>query len=287
MVTLRHPEAPASSKQLYRLRQLFDKMTMQEASDMISTLEAKDLKDLMVKPAVSPQLKQRKKEYIRPPFTEAHVTIIEGDQRQGKTSTAVARIIDAYYNDCVRVFCEEVLHIKCEPKGYNYRTRRAKIKYAGDLKTLVVPQNYRMHSPMPIFSNVRLFGIPHYFCPSFNHILAWLKQDIITNCWLLADEAYVGMNARASMQALGKELANQYWQFGKMQLDVIIVTPMARLIDWELRTIPTEHIRCEYNSKTEKITLAIRKRGVRGERKLDYNAPYYRRFYDTNQRIVQ
>lgn len=290
MVMLKNPKAQATKKQLYRLHQLTTKdtrnwkMTMQEASNMIGNLE---LEAPPVSPAFKAELDQRKKLYVRPPFTEAHVTIISGDQRQGKTSTAVARIVDAYYNDCVRVYCENVLHIKCEPKGYNYKTRMARIKYNGGLKQLQVPNGYKMHSAMPIFSNVHLYGIPHYFCPSFGHILTWLKQGVITNCWLLADEAYVGMNARASMQALGKALANQYWQFGKMQLDVIIVTPMARLIDWELRTIPTEHIGCEYNPKTEKITLAIRKRGVRGERKLDYASSYYRRFYDTNQRIVQ
>lgn len=286
-VALRNPTAPVSSRQLYRLQQLSDKMTMQEASDMIGTLETRASRNMAIAPAVISQIEQRKKAYVRPPFTEAHVAIVEGDQRQGKTSSAVARIVDAYHNDCVRLYCQNILHIECVPKGFNYKTRMAKIKYKGLLKRLEIPKEYKMRSPMPIFSNVKLYGIPYYFAPSFRHILAWLKQGIITNCWLLADEAYVGMNARSSMQALGKELANQYWQFGKMQLDVIIVTPMARLIDWELRTIPTEHIRCQYNPKTEKITLAVRKKGVQGERKLDYDAPYYWRFYDTNQRIVQ
>lgn len=229
----------------------------------------------------------RQSSYVRPPFTEAHVVIIEGDQRSGKTNTATARVVDAYYNDCVRVFCEEVLHIRCVPKTYDRRSRVAKVAYNGATKILRIPPTYKLHSPMRIFCNYHLYGVPFEHCPSFSHILAWLKAGIIVNCWLVVDEAYVGMNARACMQALGRALANQYWQLGKMQLDVIIVTPMARLIDWELRTIPTEHIRCAYNERTRKITLAIRKKGIQGERKLDYDATQYWPNFKTNERIVQ
>ena len=224
---------------------------------------------------------------VRKPFTEAHVTIIEGDQRSGKTNTAVARIKDAYDKDCVRIYCEDVLHLNCVVKNYNRKTRVAKIRNNGSLKLLTIPLSYKLHSPMRIFCNFHLYGIPFIFCPTFNHTLAWLKQGIIVNAWLVMDEAYVGMNARSCMQALGKELANQYWQLGKMQLDVIIVTPMARLVDWELRTIPTEHIHCFYTPKTHKITLTIRKKGVSGERKLDYDARQYWKYFRTNERIVQ
>jgi hypothetical protein len=130
-----------------------------------------------------------------------------------------------------------------------------------------------------------LFGIPYVSCPSFNHILKWLQQGIINDGWLIIDEAYVGINARACMTALGKELEKQSFQYGKMQLDVIVITPMARLIDWTLRTIPTERIACSYDAKTCKITLTIRKKGQRGTREVSYYAPQYWKYYWTNERI--
>ena len=283
MVTLRNPEAPATSRQLWRLHQLTGentsglKLSMQEASDRIGKLETR----VKVPPTHSV------KPYARAPFTEAHVTICEGDQRSGKTNTATARVVDAYYKDCVRVFCDEVLHINCLVKNFDRRNRIAKIRYNGGLRLLRIPTDYKLHSPMRIFCNYHLYGVPFTFAPSFSHILDWLKRGFIINCWLVVDEAYVGMNARASMQALGKALANQYWQLGKMQLDVIIVTPMARLIDWELRTIPTEHIHCTYNPKNHKITLSIRKKGIQGEQKVDYDARQYWKNFRTNERIVQ
>lgn len=232
-------------------------------------------------------LQKTEKTYVRPPFTEAHVTIVEGDNRSGKTNTATARVRDAYDNDCVRVYCDEVLHARCEVVNYNRKSRTAKVRYNGVVKRLRIPKSYKLHSSMKIFCNYKLYGIPHYYLPSFNHMLHWLEQGIIVNGWLVVDEAYVGMNARASMSKLGRALEARYFQFAKMQLDVIIVTPMARLVDWTLRTIPTEHIHCEYNAKTRIITLTIRKKGIKGERKVDYDATQYWKNFRTNERIVQ
>jgi hypothetical protein len=107
------------------------------------------------------------------------------------------------------------------------------------------------------------------------------------NGWLLVDEAQVGMNARACMTELGIELAKLYHQFGKMQLDVIIVVPMARMVDYLARTVPNEHIHCVYNERTKKISLAIRKKGVNGERIVDYYAPEYWKNFDTGRRIIK
>jgi hypothetical protein len=228
-----------------------------------------------------------KEVYERPPFSESHVTIIEGDPRQGKTETGVARIRDAYDKDCVRIYCKNILNIKCEIKSYNRHTRVARVKYKGNIKQFRIPPDYKMNSPMNIFSNTPLYGIPYKFVPSFNHLMHWLKTGIVVNGWVLVDEAQVGMNARASMTELGRELAKLYHQFGKMQLDVIIVVPMARMVDYLARTVPNEHIHCTYNEKTKKIMLTIRKKGVQGEKIVEYYAPEYWRNYDTGRRIVQ
>lgn len=225
--------------------------------------------------------------YVQAPFTEAHITICEGDQRGGKTTTAVARIRDAFDKDGVRVYCRDVLKIKCEVVNYNRRSRKGKIKYRGGLRELTIPQGYKLHSPKKIFSNIHLYGIPYVYIPSFEYALAWMMQGIIVNCWLLLDEAYVGMNAREGMRELGRGFASTYMQFAKMQLDVIIITPMARQIDWIARTIPTEHINCSYNKTTRKITLKIKKQGVRGERTVEYDATQYWRNFRTNERVVR
>src|SRR3990172_12598190 len=114
MVTLRNPEAPATSKQLWRLHQLTKDdtrdldLTMREASDRISKLENGCVQALPKSPALR----------ANTPFDSAHVTFITGDQGGGKSVTAVARVRDGYDKDCVRIFCEEVLKIKCVVKSF-------------------------------------------------------------------------------------------------------------------------------------------------------------------------
>ena len=221
----------------------------------------------------------------RQPFTEARVTIIEGDQGSGKSNTGTARIVDAYRKDCVRGFCREK-KIDCIVKTYNHKKRAAKVRYKGELKLLQIPLEYKLHSDLRIYANFHLYGIRYVYCDSFGQILEWLKDGTIIGGILVIDEYYIGGNARESMGKLGKELLKQSFQYRKMQLEVIIITPMARLIDWTARIIPTEHIWCSYNEKTRRITLTIKKKGVKGTKEVTYDATQYWGNYWTNERVL-
>lgn len=275
---IKSPEAPATKKQLYRLQELTGgwKLNKQMASDIIQVMELNRL---------AQDRDAQKMDYSDVPFEEPRVWIVEGEQRSGKTCTGVAKIVDAYHLDCVRIYCEEVLKIKCEVKSYDSRHRVAKIKQEGQIKVVSIPLNYKLHSPMRIYSNIHLFGVPYVFCPSFRHILYWLKSGFMTHGWLLMDEAHVGINARASMTELGQEMEKQSFQYGKAMLNVIIITHMARMIDWTARTIPTERLSCSYDKKTKYITYTMRKKGERGTREISYFAPQYFPYYWTNERI--
>lgn len=281
MVQLKNPLAPASKKQLYKLYELTGKDTrelklnMQQASDKIEDMELQQIAD------------NNKFEIPEgsTPFTEAHVTIIEGPQRGGKTATAVGKVKDAYFIDCVLNYCKDVLGIKCKVKAYYNTERVAKIKHEGKVVYIRIPPEHKLHSDLRIFSNIHLFGLPFVFIPSFRHALKWLQQDIIRDGWLILDEAHFGINARAGMTSLGQELEKQSFQYGKMQLDVIIITHMARLIDWAIRTIPTERISCTYNEKTRKVTYTIRKKGQQGTREVTYDATQYFPNFWTNEKV--
>jgi hypothetical protein len=224
-------------------------------------------------------------EYNKVPFSEAKVTIIEGEQGGGKSNTAVARVVNAYDKDCVAIFCREVLKISCIVKSYNRTTRIAKIKYNGLSRLIRIPPQYKLHSPLQIHCNFHLYGLPFFYYKSFWAILDGLKAGKIKDGYLVVDEYYIGGNARESMTALGKELEKQSFQYRKMQLNVIIVTPMAKLIDWTLRVIPTEHISCTYDKRTRKITLQIKKKGEKGVKEVTYLATQYWRNFWTNERI--
>ena len=220
------------------------------------------------------------------PHTEAHVRIVEGDQRSGKTCYAVGYIKDTYDKDCVNIFCRDVLKIDCIVKSYDRKTRVARIKYNGENKLIQIPISYELISPLRIFSNIHLYGIPYVYIPSFTIMLKWLQQGVISNGWLLADEAHRGMSARGGMSKMGRAFVDEYFQFGKSLLDVILITHMSRLIDWTARAIPTERIHCSYNEKTYKITYSKKKRGEQGTKEITFDARQYFPYYETNEKVT-
>jgi hypothetical protein len=274
-------EPQATPAQRAKLRQFgyeidkHDSMSMHEASAKIekAILDSVEIPDFEINDSVSP-------------FTEAHVTIVEGSQRGGKTVTVVGKVKDRHDKECVKIYCEEVLHItNVIVKAYDRKTRIAKIRHEGKIKLFRISETYKLHTPMRIFSNIHLFGLPYRYIPSFRHLLYYLKKGIIRNGVLIIDEAHKGMNARAGMTTLGQELEKQGFEMGKMQLDVFIITHMPRLIDWALRTIPTEHISCSYNKSTYKVTCQIRKKGEAGTRDISFDARQYWGNYWTNEKI--
>ncbi len=280
MIELKTPNAPATDKQLWRLHELTGedtrewKLTMQQASDKIAELEEDDL-----------SVPVEQVDNGREPFSEAHICMIEGDQGSGKSNTAVGMVVDAYRKDAVQIYCRDVLKIICLFKGFDPKSRIAKIKVNGQQKLIRIPQSYKLISPIRIFSNFHLYGIPYVYCPTFSHILKWLKADIIRDGWLLIDEYYIGGNARDSMSKFGKALQKQGFQYRKMQLEVVLLTPLASLIDKYARITPTKRILCSFNKKTREITLEIREKGVKGTKTVTYPASQYWRNYWTNERI--
>lgn len=280
MVTLSKPDNPATSRQLYRLHELTGEdtreweLTMQEASERITALENQN-KEIQT-PVITTGTK---------PFSEAHVTLIEGDQGSGKSVTATGMVVDSYYKDCVRVFCKEKLNIDVEVKSYDRLNRVGKIFHQGKNKIVHIPEYYKLHSPMRIFANFHIYGIPYVFCPTFRHILQWLKQGLIVNGWLIMDEAYIGTNARDSMTAFGKEMEKQGFQMRKMQLEVVYISPLSGLLDKFTRLTPTKRILCSYNKQICEVTLEIRQKGVKGVKTVPYDASQYFVNYWTNERI--
>lgn len=219
------------------------------------------------------------------PFNYAHVTFITGEQGGGKSVTAVARVMDAHYKDCVEVYCRDRLGINCVSKSFDRKNRIAKIKHNGLLKLIRIPWSYKLHSDIKVFSNISLFGIPYTFIPSFQHLAKWLGDGTISEGWLILDEYYLGGYARESMSALARRLSQLSQQFRKRQLEVIVMCQLARMADWTMRITPTEHISCSYDVRNHKVTLNIRKRGIKGEKVVVYDSRPYWGNYWTNELI--
>lgn len=280
MVVMKTPDAPATEKQLRYLHSLTGEdtsawnLTMQQASDRIQAIERQSV---IAQPVLEDD----------DPFSEAHVQIVEGDQRSGKTNYAVGKIVDAYDRDCVRIFCKNMLCMDVVAKSYDRASRIAKIKIGKNISLIRIPSDYTMQTPMKIFANIHLFGVRYCFIPSFAYLLAGLKSGFISDGHLLVDEAHKGMGARGSMTTLGKGFMEEYFQFGKSKLDVFIVTHIARLVDWTARTIPTTRIHTTYNEQTKEITYTLRTKGDQTTKEITYDSRRYWPFYRTNEKVLR
>ena len=281
MVQITNPDAPATKRQLWTIHELTGEdtrgwqLTKQQASNKIEELELKKIEhDLPAIPLDDSQ-----------PFTEAHVQIVEGDQRGGKTAYAIKTIFTAYYKDCVKIFCKEVLGLDVEILSYKKRKRIAKIKHIGKIKYIRIPDEYKLHSPMRIFSNIHIFGAPYFYIPSFRHMLYGLRTGKISKGWLLSDESHQGMSARNGMSAMGKEFVGQYYQFGKSLLDVIIITHHARMIDYLARLVPTKRVHCSYDKVTKRVSYSLREKGVPGTMEYSFDATEWWGNYYSNEKV--
>lgn len=219
-------------------------------------------------------------------YSKARMTFVEGEQGGGKTGFVTALVVDAYFMDSVRIFCRDILKKDVVVKSYNDDNRIAKVIIDGKELLIRIPHQYKLKSPMRIFCNYHLYGIPYVYCPSFGHILKWLKADIITDGWLIIDEAQVGAAARDSMTKLGKELNKQNFQMRKMGLDMVVISPLRNLVERFMRTIATRYIYCTHDDNTGLTTVDIRNKGDEGVTSYSFNSIQYRKFFWTRERIV-
>lgn len=284
---LRNPEAPASSRQLSELQRLSGRswremdLTMQEASDWIDKLKT---------PEGYLAFESEQKDNFKvpendTPFNEPQVTLITGGQRSGKTETAVAKIVDASDNEAVEKFCFDTFGIKVHCIGYDRKSRIAKVKIGIKNRLIKIPETYTLKSPLKIFCNFHLFGVPFHYCPSFMYIVNGLKSGLITDGYLVLDEMYMGSFNRESGGLTTRKLAQLSNQYAKGMLKVIMIAPLASQLSWEQRLAPTEVIETEYNKFTQQVTCHIKKKGVPGVKVVSYDGRRYRRFYWTNEKI--
>jgi len=68
-------------------------------------------------------------------------------------------------------------------------------------------------------------------------------------------------------------------------LEMVIITPMANLVEKYMRLIVTKHVCCTNDAKTGITTLEIKKKGESNTSTFSYDSRPYRKYYWTNERI--
>lgn len=217
------------------------------------------------------------------PFAFAPITIIEGEQRSGKSETAVTRVVDVTYENMTHIKLKDGTIIKADPvlndEGYPM-IGFAKING----KRMKVPNgSCVIAEDIKIFANFHLKGIRYVFMP-LSSIIEHLNDGSLKDCYLIIDEAYIAGDRREGLSPLVKTISKLGWQIGKRHIHFIMCLPDSSVLDLRLQKIETEHIVCSYDEFTRKITMFIKNRKrYKKTREVSYYAPLYWKYYDTDE----
>lgn len=228
------------------------------------------------------------------PRAYADVKLILGDQGSGKTCTGVALAKDDFYDQLIGIESPsgEIIKARClniEDKIYleergifpnMFKHVRVFSDDGKESKIIMLPKDYRVVSPVKIFSNFHLFGLKYSFI-ELGDIVQYLNSDLFTNAWILSDES-VMTSARNSMTAVGKLLAGLGATIRKRDLHFCQMSQYNRMIDWQFRAFATTRILCSYDELTKIITCDITERG-QPKKSVSYWAPEYFKNFDTKE----
>jgi len=138
-----------------------------------------------------------------------------------------------------------------------------------------------------IFTNFHLYGI-RYVYTDLATIVEYLNTKLMSatkdeEVYVVIDESYIGGDARRGATLLSQVLTWFGSQIRKRRLHLILIAQHGRMVDWRFRFFMTEHIICSFNEKTNYITLSITRKGEKKKRAINYYAPEYWKYYDTNE----
>jgi hypothetical protein len=222
------------------------------------------------------------------PFTYAPVTIIEGEQKSGKSETAVTRVVDPTFENMTSVRLGDGTIVKAQPllnkEGYpiiNYG--RLWLPNQPPKAMLIPPKSCVIADSVHIIANFHLYGI-RYAYMKLADIIKHLNDGLIKYCYLIIDEAYIGGDRREGLSPLVKVISKLGWQLAKRHITLIMCLPDSSVLDLRFQKLETEHIVTSYDETTRRITMFIRNRKkYKKSREVSYYAPTYWKYYNPDE----
>lgn len=300
---LRNPDNPATDRQLYKLHQLTGEdtreweLTMAQASDRISALEV----GIEVQQQSQWQpIPQEWEEYLKNPMSYADVRLFFGDQRSGKSISAVACVIDDYYKYATHAVSPEgeVLKVRAlnemEQKylqasvksggmGIRYDHLRHMRVFNDDgtrSKIAEIPQEFTVLSPVKVFANRTLYGI-RYVPFDVVKFLSYINTDLMTAGWFILSESVL-INKKDTMSNMGRFMEWFGAECGKRHLRMIVDMQYRRMLQSIFHLYATTTVECTYDSETTRVYLEVNNSSPEMQTG-DYISYPYRRFFNTDE----
>jgi hypothetical protein len=225
----------------------------------------------------------------RQPFTSAPLTLVVAEQGGGKSTFATARPVEDTFKRLTSIILPNGYEVEASP-ALNEKGK-AMVGWA----TIYFPHKEPFVAPVPegscciaekvrIFTNYTLFGIRHAKC-SLADILEHLNDDVLLDGWIVIDEAYIGADARNSMNLLNQIITQFGFQIRKRRLHLIVCYPLNKMADLRFRLARTEYVTCTYNEKTHEVTAEIKK-GKDRKKIVTFDATIYWPYFNTEERFA-
>ena len=223
------------------------------------------------------------------PASYADVRIINGDQRQGKSTSAVAFAVEDSFKQLTGLRTgTQVIKARWVTKEERRGLPGSPFRYVvvfgpkGESKVVAVPQGYTIETPVKIFANFHLYGVPFVYV-ALADILQYMNTELFNNSWILSDES-VMTDSRNSMDTAGKIMAAFGATIGKRNVHMCLSTQYSEQIERRYRLFHTMRVLCTYDEDRKIITCDMKKRGE-SSYSFDYYAPNYWPFFNTNELI--
>lgn len=229
------------------------------------------------------------------PFTYAPITIVEGEQKSGKSNFCVARMINATYSKLDELVMPSGEIVKASPVLNN--NNFAVIGYAKiwtpNAKIIKVPPHSILRaSRVRLFANLHLKGVKYAYMPLVS-IIEHLNDGSITGlsddnsvdeAFLFIDEAYLALDRRDGLSPLTKAVTKMGYQIAKRHLNVMFALPEASVLDLRTQGIETEHVICSFDEDRQEITASIKARKkYKQPRDITYDARQYYKYYNADE----
>ena len=224
------------------------------------------------------------------PLHYAPISLVEGDQGQGKSVYSVSEAVDVTFANATSIRLVDGQVFKVSPvlsdKGYPIIGQVIVHLPHKDIIAKCPVGSCVIAEDIKIYANFHFFGIQAAYL-TMAEILEYLNNGTIGYGYLYLDEHYMSGNAREAINPVVKAITKLSNQMRKKHIYLSYITPHARQLDWIERSAVRKHIFCQsYNEETHVVVYTIQETGVRGTRTKSFYAALYFPYYWTDEQIA-
>jgi len=310
MTVLKTPNAPATSRQLWRLHQLMGEdtrdlqLTMQEASDRISELVDEDIGEYKQASfgSVWYEVPLAWIDFLKTPMTYADTRLFFGDQGQGKSITTVALTIDDVFKYITHVVSPEGEFVKAHAlneveqdyletpineggMGIRYNNlKHIRIFNEDGTKSKIVamPPDYSIITPVKIFANRTFYGVK-YVPFDIQQFISFINTPLMTGGWLVLSESVL-LSRKDTMSYVGRFMEWFGAECRKRHLHLVVDTQYRKMLQSIFHLYATTTVECSYDTETTRVYLDVNKSSPIMQT-TDYISYPYRRFFNTDEHM--